>query len=95
MKTWTSFAAVLAKFDYGRCEVHTNKLPEGRICRSEVFALAADSNVSIATVCVAALAWGGMHHGHFTKLCKTSSGEWLDRLLSLAFPHPSGAMPNS
>lgn len=77
MKTWTSFAAVLEKSNDVRGEVHRNKLPEGKIRRSEIFALAADPNVSIATVCVAALAWGGMRYGHFTKLCKTNSGEWL------------------
>lgn len=78
MRHCNSFADVLAKFDGVRHEVDRDRLPEGKVRRSEVFELAADPNVSIATVCVAAMAWGGMNVRHFELLCASSRGKWLD-----------------
>ena len=59
-------------------EVDTAKLPEDGVKRSEVFDLAADRNVKVATVCVAAMAWGEMHLRHWNTLCRTSGGKWLE-----------------
>ena len=59
-------------------DVDTAKLPDDGVKRSEVFDLAADRNVKVATVCVAAMAWGGMHLGHWNTLCRTSGGKWLE-----------------
>ena len=59
-------------------EIDTAKLPSGRVKRSEVLALAADREVTVATACVAAMAWGGMHLGNWNTLCRTSDGKWLE-----------------
>ena len=59
-------------------EVDTAKLPDDGVKRSEVFDLAADRNVKVATVCVAAMAWGEMHLVHWNTLCRTSGGKWLE-----------------
>ena len=64
--------------DTARLEVNTAKLPKEEVKRSEVFELAADPNVTVATVCVAAMAWGGMHLGSWKLLCRSSRGEWLN-----------------
>ena len=76
MKRWGSFADVL-EFDDGRHKVDRHRLPKGKVRRCEVFELAADPNVSIATVCVAAMAWGGMRLRNFRRLCKSGGGKWL------------------
>ena len=77
-RPWNAFADILAKFD-DRChKVDRDRLPKGKVRRSNVFELAADRNVSIATVCVAAMAWGGMRVDHFGQLCKSSRGKWLE-----------------
>ena len=72
MRPCGPFADVVAKVDGGPHKVDSDKLPEGKIRRSEIFELAADGNVSIATVCVAAMAWGGMNLGNW-KLLWTST----------------------
>ena len=77
MRHWGSFADVLANVDGGRHQVDRDRLPKGKIRRSEVFELAANPNVSIATICVAAMAWGGMNVDHFRRLCQSSRGKWL------------------
>ena len=78
MRRCDSYAEVVANVDTGRHEVDRDRLPEGKMRRSEIFELAADPNVSTATVCVAAMAWGGMNVDHFRRLCQSSSGKWLD-----------------
>ena len=78
MRPCGSYADVVANVDTGPHEVDTDRLPEGKVRRSEIFELAADPNVSIATVCVAAMAWGGMNVDHFRRLCQSSRGKWLD-----------------
>ena len=66
------------KVDPTRLEVNTDRLPKEKVKRSEVFDLAAAPTVSVATVCVAAMAWGGMHLGSWKRLWNTSNGEWLN-----------------
>ena len=88
-KTWAAFADALRDVDTAGLdvaptllEVNTDRLPKEKekkkVKRSEVFDLAADQNVTVATVCVAAMAWGGMRVGHWKLLCQSSGGEWLD-----------------
>ena len=66
------------KVDPTRPEVNTDRLPKEKVKRSEVFDLAADPTVSVATVSVAAMAWGGMHLRNWKLLWNTSNGEWLN-----------------
>ena len=57
------------------------KVPKEEPRRSEVFALAGDDSVHVAAVCTAAMAWGGMHLGHWKLLWDTNDGgseaQWL------------------
>ena len=78
MRRWESFADILAKVDGGRHKVDRDRLPRGKVRRSEVFELASDRNVSIATVCVAAMAWGGMQLQNWKLLWESNDGEWLN-----------------
>ena len=78
MRGWDSFADVVANDDDARHKVDTDRLPNGKIRRSEIFELAADPNVSIATVCVAAMAWGGMNLGNWRLLWGQRDTQWLN-----------------
>lgn len=73
-----SAVAASLEVDPALLEVDTSRVPSGRVKRSEVFALAADRAVTVATACVAAMAWGGMHLGNWNTLCRTSDGKWLE-----------------
>ena len=57
-------------------------LPDHRLNRAEVFKLAASPEDNTATVCAAALAWGGMHTGkennHHIKLFDLADDGWLE-----------------
>ena len=84
-KRCTAFVNVLRDVDTASLavdpillEVNTERLPDEGVKRSEVFDLAADPTVSVATVSVAAMAWGGMHLGSWKLLWSTSNGEWLN-----------------
>ena len=77
MRPWDSFAKVVAQFGGGRHKVDTDRLHAGKVRRSEVFELAEDPNVSIATVCVAAMAWGGMNLENWRRLWELSDRTWL------------------
>ena len=59
-------------------DVDSKRLPGGKVKRGEVFLLAADPEVNEATVCAAAMAWGGMHVGYWNELLKSDDREWLD-----------------
>ena len=65
-------------FAKGHPDVATDKLPGGKVKRSEVFLLAANPEVNAATVCAAAMAWGGMHVGYWNNLLKSNDREWLE-----------------
>lgn len=71
-------------FGEGLPGVAADRLPTGLVPRSTVMALASDLEVGTATVCAAAMAWGGMrmHHRNMA-FCSPHAGEWLavaDRL---------------
>ena len=70
MKKGELFRGVLSKQDAAN-------VPENKPKRSEIFALAADDSVNVASVCAAAMAWGGMRVGHWKLLWDTSNGDWL------------------
>ena len=74
MKKGQLFTGVLSEADAA-------KVPKEEPRRSKVFALAADDSVHIAAVCAAAMAWGGMHLGHWKLLWDSNDGkcdaEWL------------------
>ena len=79
MRRWDSFADVLEKVDGGRHKVDRHRLPEGKVRRSEVFELAAaNPEVSVATICAAAMAWGGMNLENWRLLWGPSDREWLN-----------------
>ena len=78
MRPCKSLVDTLTEIDGGCHTVDEHRLPEGKIRRSEVFELAADLNVSIATVCVAAMAWGGMRLRNWKLLWAPTNKEWLD-----------------
>ena len=78
MRPCGSYAKVVANVDTGPHEVDRDRLPNGKIRRSEIFELAADPNVSIATVCVAAMAWGGMRLRNWKLLWGQIDREWLN-----------------
>ena len=54
------------------------KVPTWKPRRSEVFALAADNSLNVASVCAAAMAWGGMDLRHWKLLWEQKNREWLD-----------------
>ena len=78
MRPCKPFVDTLTEFDDGRHEVDRVRLPKGKVRRSEVFELAADRSVSTATVCVAAMAWGGMRLRNWMLLWEPTDGEWLN-----------------
>lgn len=57
--------------------VVATRLPEGRIKRSKVFALAADASVNTITICAAAMAWGGMNERYSGKFFDLADQGWL------------------
>ena len=59
-------------------ETDAAKVPTGEPRRSEVFALAADDSVNVASVCAAAMAWGGMNVGFWRLLWEKSGEDWLN-----------------
>lgn len=69
-KTWQVFGQGLKGVDLAR-------LPDGQVKRSEVFALAADSGTNTATVCAAAMAWGGMNMRFHHKFFALAGEGWL------------------
>ena len=87
-KTWAAFVDAIRDVDTAGLDVdptllkvNTDRLPKKkgkekvRVKRSEVFDLAADPNVTVATVCVAAMAWGGMRIGQLeTALSSRATG---------------------
>lgn len=76
---WDSFADVVAEVGGGHQEVDKDRLPDRNVRRSEVFELAAaNPEVSIATVCTAAMAWGGMNLENWRRLWELSDRTWLD-----------------
>ena len=76
MSRCDSYAEVVANVDIGHHEVDRDRLPKGEMRRSEIFELAADPNVSTATVCVAAMAWGGMRLQNWKLLWRQSNRKW-------------------
>ena len=78
MRRCNLYAKTVANVHTGRHDVDRDRLSEGKMRRSEIFELAADPNVSIATVCVAAMAWGGMNFGNWRLLWGQSDREWLN-----------------
>lgn len=64
-------------FGQGLLGVDLTKLPDRSVSRQEVLDLAGNTAVNTATVCAAAMAWGGMNMG-FSKLFFDLAGEgWL------------------
>ena len=74
MKKGASFTDVLSEADAA-------KVPTWKPRRSEVFALAADDSVNVASVCATAMAWGGMNLRHWKLLWDSNDGaceaQWL------------------
>ena len=71
MKKGALFTDVLSEADAA-------KVPTGEPRRSEVFALAADDCVNVASVCAAAMAWGGMRVEFWRLLWEKSGEDWLN-----------------
>ncbi|SDK84184.1 hypothetical protein [Aliiruegeria lutimaris] len=53
-------------------------LPKAQVKRSEVFSLAEDRSVNTATVCAAAMAWGGMNQRFSPRFFSMAKDGWLD-----------------
>ena len=68
-KHWQTFAA-------GLPDVVFSALPEGQLNRRKVFKLAT-TNVNVATVCAAIMAWGDMRHNNRDLLFKSENRDWL------------------
>ena len=77
MKKGALFTDVLSEADAA-------KMPTGVPTRSEVFALAADDSVHVASVCGAAMACGGMNVGHWNRLWDSNDGEYEAEWLKVA-----------
>ncbi len=65
-------------FGLGLQGVSTEQLPTDQIKRSQVFVLAANAMIDTATVCAAALAWGGMNQRLSPALFSMRGAGWLD-----------------
>ena len=64
-------------FGNGLQGVSVKHLPSGQIKRSQVFALAANPSINTATVCAAAMAWGGMNQRFSEKFFSLAGDGWL------------------
>jgi hypothetical protein len=65
-------------FGQGLHGIATEHLPTDQIKRSQVFDLAASAIIDTATVCAAALAWGGMNQRLSPGLFSMRGAGWLD-----------------
>ena len=77
MKKGALFTDVLSEADAA-------KVPTGKPRRSEVFALAAEDSVNVASVCAATMAWGGMNVGHWNQLWDSNDGDCEAQWLKVA-----------
>ena len=68
-----------AAFGDGLPGVNVHLLPSRKVTRSAVFGLVRrNPRVNEATVCAAAMAWGGMHLANRDRLFASADAEWLD-----------------
>ena len=70
-KSWQTFVAGAELPD-----VVFSALPKEQLKRRNVFNLAT-TNVNVATVCAAIMAWGDMHHNNRDLLFKSENRDWL------------------